>query len=351
MFRKYAAGLIGLFALAITAAHTAAYADAVEDFYKGKRITMIVGYGTGGGYDVYARVLARHMSKHIPGHPAIIIQNMPGAGSIRATNYLYNIAAKDGTVFGTFARNMAMIGLLKTNQNVQFDPAKFTWLGSSTSFENDAYLLLTRRDAKVKSIADATKPGGAPLVLGSTAEGVSSDTMPTILRDMLGFNIKTIAGYTDSGVLFLAMERGEIDGRTVGLSAVRSNKPDWLKPGGPMQALVVFGRATRHPDLPDAPTAREMARNDEDKALMELIEAPYLLSRPYAAPPDVPADRAKALQDAFLATHRDPEYLADAAKLDIDVSPIGGQVILDLISRLKKLPPETMKKVEKLIEG
>src|SRR3954452_15933448 len=145
-------GVTGI--LLATLLATPARADDVADFYKGKRINLVVSYGTGGGYDVYARVLARHMGRYIPGNPNIIVQNMPGAGSLRGTNYLYNVAAKDGTVFGTFARNMALLGLIKSNQNVQFDPAKFTWLGSSASFANDAYILLTRKDAKVKSVEE-----------------------------------------------------------------------------------------------------------------------------------------------------------------------------------------------------
>jgi tripartite-type tricarboxylate transporter receptor subunit TctC len=335
--------------LTVVLAAPQARADDVADFYKGKRINLIVSYGTGGGYDVYARVLARHMSKHIPGNPNIVIQNMPGAGSLRGANYIYNVAPKDGTVFGTFARNMALIGHLKTNQNVQFDPAKFTWLGSSTTLANDAYTLLVRRDAKIKSIDDARRRGGDPIILGSTAEGASSDAMAVLLREWLGFNVKVIPGYTDSGVLFLAIERGEVEGRTVGLSAVRANKPDWLKPGGLGRILVVFGRATRHPDFPDAPTARELARNAEDRNLIEIIEIPYALSRPYAAPPDVPADRAKALQEAFLATHKDPAYLEEAEKIGIDISPIGTQEVLGLIDRMAKTPADQLKRIEKLI--
>ena len=287
--------------------------------------------------------------KHIPGNPNIIVQNMPGAGSLRGANYLYNVAPKDGTAFGTFARNMPLLGLIKSNQNVQFDPAKFTWLGSSSSFANDAYLLLVRKDAAVKSVEDARRPGGPPIILGITAEGASSDAMGILLREWLGFNIKVIPGYTDSGVLFLAIERGEIDGRTVGLSAVRSNKPDWLKPNGLGRVLVVFGRGTRHPDFPDAPTARELARNAEDRSLIEIVEIPYALSRPYAAPPGVPEDRAKALQDAFMATHKDPAYLAEAEKLGIEVSPIGSEAVLEMIDKIAKTPPEQIKRIEKLI--
>jgi tripartite-type tricarboxylate transporter receptor subunit TctC len=333
------------------AALAPAAADPVADFYKGKRITLIVSYGTGGGYDVYGRMLARYMSKYIPGNPSIIVQNMPGAGSLRGANFLYNVAPKDGTAFGIFARNMPLLGLLKTAQSVQFDPTKFTWLGSSSSYADDAYLLIVRRDAHVKTIEEARQADKSPLVLGSTAEGTSSDAMAILLRELLGFNIKVVSGYTDSGVLFLAIERGEVEGRTVGLSSVRSNHPDWLKPGGLVKPLVVFGRATRHPDFPDVPLARELAKNDQDRKLIEIVDAPYQLSRPFAAPPGVPADRAKALQEAFLATHKDPEYIADAERMHIDVSPIGGADVLKLINGIAATPPDELKKVERLIES
>jgi tripartite-type tricarboxylate transporter receptor subunit TctC len=328
-----------------------AKADDVADFYKGKRVTMIVSYGPGGGYDVYARVLSRHLSRHIPGNPSIVVQNMPGAGSLRGANYIYNVAPKDGTAFGTFARNMALIGQLKTSQNVQFDPAKFTWLGSSSSLANDAYVLILRRDAKVKSIEDARRKGGPPMILGSTAEGTSSDAMGILLREWLGFNVKVIPGYTDSGILFLAIERGEVEGRTVGLSSVKANKPDWLKPNGLVRVLVSMGRATRFPEFPDAPTTRELAKNPEDRNLIEILEIPYALSRPYAAPPGVPEDRAKALQAAFMATHRDPAYLADAAKTGVEVSPISGAEIRKLIDQIARTPPAQLKRIEALISA
>jgi tripartite-type tricarboxylate transporter receptor subunit TctC len=328
-----------------------AQADEVADFYKGKRINLIVSYGPGGGYDVYARVLARHIGRHIPGNPTIVVQNMPGAGSLRGANFLYNVAPKDGTVFGTFARNIAMLGLVKTGQNVQFDPMKFTWLGSSSSLANDAYVLIVRRDAKVKSIDEARRPGGPPLILGSTAEGASSDAMGVLLREWLGFNLKVIPGYTDSGVLYLAIERGEVEGRTSGLSSVRANKPDWLKPNGFARVMVVFGRGTRFPDFPDAPTARELAKNAEDRNLIEILEIPYALSRPYAAPPGVPPERAQALQQAFMATQKDPAYLADAQKVGIEISPVGGAEIRKLINQIANTPPAQLKRIESLISA
>ena len=342
--------LCAAFILAIAAlVTTAAQADEVAEFYKGKRVTLLVSYGPGGGYDVYARVLARHIGRHIPGNPNIVVQNMPGAGSLRGANYLYNVAPKDGTFFGTFARNMPMLGLLKSGQNIQFDPRKFTWLGSSSSLQNDAYVLILRRDAKVKTIEDARRAGGQPIILGSTAEGTSSDAMGVLLREWLGFNLKVIAGYTDSGVLFLAIERGEVDGRTVGLSSVRANKGEWLKPNGFARVMVVFGRATRFPEFPDAPTARELAKNTADRNLIEILEMPYALSRPYAAPPEVPPERARALQQAFMAAHKDPAYLADAEKVGIEVSPIDGDAIRKLIEQIASTPADQLKRIESLI--
>ncbi len=339
-----------LFAASFSLASSAAAQDAAS-FYKGKQISLIVGYGPGGGYDVYGRLMAKHLSRYIPGNPNIIVQNMPGAGSLVATNYLYRIAPKDGSVLGTFARNMPLVGLIGTKQNVKFDPLHFTWLGSSTSYANDAYMLLVRKAAPVKSLGDLRQAGGVPLVIGSTAEGASSDAMPTVMRDLMGLNIKTISGYTDSSQLFLAMDRGEIDGRTVGLSAVRSVKPTWLTPDGPMRVLVAFGRETRHADYPDVPIARELAKGERERQLIEAIEVPYKLSRPFAAPPGVPAERAKALQVAFMAVHEDKQFLADAEKASVDISPISAAEVMELIRRVADTPPDMLRSIEKLIEG
>jgi len=331
----------------------AACAQDLASFYKGKTVTVLVGYGPGGGYDTYARLLSRVIGKYIPGNPNVVVQNMPGAGSLRVVNYLYNTAPKDGTVIGTFARNIPLLGLTESGKNVQFDPRKFAWLGSSSSFADDAYILIARRDAGVKSIDDALKPRGPPLLVGSTADSASSDsnTMAVVLRDLLGFNIKLVTGYVDSGQLFLAMERGEIEARTTDLAAVQSNKPDWIKPGGPMKVLVIFGRQARHPSFPDAPIATELAKTQADKLLIKALEAPYAMSRPFAAPPGVPADRADALQTAFLAAHKDSDYLTVAAQLKIDVSPIGGEQVLKLVDQIAETPKDQLESLEKLIKG
>src|SRR5882724_10548719 len=326
-----------------------ARADEVADFYRGKQVNLVVGYGPGGGYDIYARLLARHLGRFIPGTPNVIVQNMPGAGSLRAVNYLYKVAPKDGTVIALFSRNMPLIGLLGGNANAQFDPRRFTWLGSTSSFVNDAYILIVRKDAPVKSIDEARRHDLPPLVLGGTAEGATGNDVPIILRDTIGLHVKQDVGYPDSPAIFLAIERGEVHGRTVDLSSVKSVKPEWLKPDSGYRVLVQFARMTRHPDFPDVPTARELAKDDKARALIELAELPYTLSRPFAAPPDVPKDRAKALQAAFLAVHGDPQYLEDAAKLRVDVSPIGADGVLNAIERIANAQPELLEYVRKLL--
>src|SRR5262245_35574356 len=284
--------------IAAVCAAVPAHADAVADFYKGKQINLIVGYGPGGGYDIYARLLARHFGRFVPGAPNIIVQNMPGAGSLRAVNYLYNVAPKDGSAIAMFSRNMPLIGLLGGNSNVQFNPRKLTWLGSPSSFVNDAYILIVRKDAPVKTIDEARRQDMPALVLGGSAEGSTGNDVPVLLRDTIGLHIKQVVGYPDSNAIFLAIERGEVHGRTVDLSSVKSVKPEWLKPDSGYRVLVQFARITRHPDFPDVPTARELAKNEAARALIELVELPYTLSRPVAAPPDVPKDRARALQAA-----------------------------------------------------
>ncbi len=195
---------------------------------------------------------------------------------------------------------------------LRFDARTLTWLGSSSSYENDAYFLFVRKDAKVNSIEAARRPGGPPLILGGTGEGATGNDVALMLRDALGLNIRLITGYPGGGSVYIAVDRGEVDGRLVGISATQSSHPQWLAPNSNMLKLLQFARVTRHQDYPDMPTARELALDDDKRALIELAELPYRLSRPFAAPPGLPPERAKALQTAFLAVHRDPLYLADA---------------------------------------
>jgi tripartite-type tricarboxylate transporter receptor subunit TctC len=349
MFARWAASVAVAAVSALVLGGLPARADEVADFYRGRQVDVIVGYGPGGGYDIYARLLARHLGRFIPGAPDVIVRNMPGAGSLRAVNYLYKIAPKDGATIGTFSRNMPLIGLLGGNADAQFDPRRFTWLGSSSSFVNDAHVLIVRKDAPVKSIEEARRQDLAPLVLGGNVEGGTANDVPIILRDTIGLHVKQVVGYPDSAAIYLAIERGEVHGRTVDLSSVKSMRPEWLKPDGDFRVLVQFARTTRHPDFPDVPTARELAKNDTARARIELAELPYALSRPFAAPPDVPLERANALQRAFLAVHRDPQYLVEAARLKLDVSPIVGDEVLQAIDRIARASPELLDYVRKLL--
>jgi len=344
MWTRWAA-MLAFLALAAPQAR----ADAVADFYRGKLIRVVVGFGSGGGYDVYARLLSRHLGKYIPGNPTLVVQNMPGAGSLRAANFIYTAAPRDGTTIGTFSRDMPLLAVMGTNAGVQFDPRRFTWLGSSSSFRDDAYVLIVRSDAPAKSIAEARRPGGPMLVLGGSGEGAPGNDVPMILRDTLGLNVRVVGGYPDTAAMFLAMERGEVHGRTVDLSSLRTFRSHWLMPGGGMRVLLQFARATRHPDFPDIPTARELAPTDAARALIELTELPYALARPFAAPPDVPPDRAQALQAAFLAMHQDPQYLEEAARFRLDVSPIGGGDILRTIERITGASSDVVDHLKRLL--
>jgi tripartite-type tricarboxylate transporter receptor subunit TctC len=328
-----------------------ACADTVADFYKGRTITLIVGYGPGGGYDLFARLMARHLGRYIPGNPTVVVQNMPGAGSLRATNFLYAVAPRDGSAIGSFARDMPLLAILRANAAAVFDPRKFTWLGSSSDFSRDAYVLMVRKDAPVTSIEDARRPGGPPIIVGGTGEGTSGSDIPLVLRDALGINIKLVTGYPDNGAIFLAVDRGEVNGRTADLSSMRSLKPEWLLPDGRMRALVQFARATRHPEFADVPTARELASDEDARALIEFAELSYKMSRPFAAPPGVPAERAQALRRAFDAVHNDRQYLEDAAKLKVEVSPIGGQEVLQEIDRIAATPPSILDHLRRLFIG
>ena len=343
MLRIAAAAALLVFAAGL------ARADPVAEFYKGKQVNLIVGFGTGGGYDVYGRVFARHLGRHIPGNPSVVVQNMPGAGSLRAVNFIANSAPRDGTAIATFARDMPLLSIIGHNPNARFDARMLTWLGSSSSYENDAYFLFVRNDAKVNSLEAARRPGGPPLILGGTGEGATGNDVALLLRDALGLNIRLITGYPGGGSVYIAVDRGEVDGRLVGISATQSSHPQWLAPNSNMLKLLQFARVTRHQDYPDIPTARELALDKDKRALIELAELPYRMSRPFAAPPGLPSDRAKALQTAFLAVHRDPLYLADAERLKIEVSPIDGAAVLRAIDELAGAPPEMLAVMGKII--
>jgi len=327
---------------------TGSNADPVADFYKGKQIQMIVGHSPGGGYDIYARLLARHLSPYVPGNPAIVVQNMTGAASLISANYVYGKAPKDGTVIGMIDRGLPLMAILGTNPNVRFDPAKFTWLGSASSFADDAFLLIARKDAAIKTVEDARQSSGTKLMVGVTADGATDKDVAVLFRDVLGFNLKIIAGYRGGNEISLALDRGEVDARLTALSGANASRPAWFLPDSPMHVLVQFARATRHPRFSDVRTARELAPDPASLTLVELAELPYSISRPVAAPPGLPVGRATALAGAFRAVQRDAQYLEDAASLRLDVSPIDGDEVLRAIEAVAGAPPDFLEYARKL---
>lgn len=327
---------------------TQACADTAADFFKGKQVQLLVGYGPGGGYDVYARLLARHMGKYIPGQPSLAVQNMPGAASLIAANYIFNKAPRNGTVFGIIDRGLPLMAVVKSNPNVQFDPAKFTWLGSSSNGLDDAFVLMTRKDAQAKSLDDIRRKDGPKVMIGVTGKGATDTEVAKLLRDVVRLNVQIFPGYPSGNDINLAVDRGEVDARPTTYSSLFSTKPDWLKPDSNMHILVAMGRDTRMPQYPDVPLVRELVSDPKDKDLVELADMPFRAPWPWAAPPDVPADRAKALREAFLATSKDATYRAEAAKLFLDVTPMNGEDILAMIKRASEFAPDVLERMRVL---
>ncbi len=331
-------------ALSAVALHVhSAAADPVADFYAKKPIRMLIGFSTGGGYDLYARLLARYMGKHIPGNPTILPENMPGAGSLRVANYLYNVAPKDGTVFGTFNRGLAMEGLLNHSPGLNYDATKFNWLGSIT---NEVSVCAFRKESGIATWQDMlTKP----YVVGGTASGADTDIYPTVLKNAFDLKLKLITGFPGGTDVGLAMERHEVDGRC-GWSwstlmsrdrALYENKDIFV----PIQLALV-----KHPDLPNVPLITELSADPKIVAVMKLIASRQTMARPFAAPPGLPADRAAALKTGFDETMKDPDFLAEAKKLDLEVMPVGSADLTILVKQLADSPPDVLELASKLLQ-
>jgi len=331
---RVVAALAGL-SILIGAAQDRARAQSVEEFYKGKSITLAIGFSSGGGYDLYARHLARHIGKHIPGNPTIVPQNMPGAGSLRAANFIYTAAPKDGTVFGTFARTTGINPLLESGAT--FDGTKFSWLGSVT---DDVSLCLTWHTTGIKTWDDFLKK---PSNLGGQGPSSEPDIFARLYKNVFNAPIKLVPGYPGTNEITLAMERGEVDGLCgVSWSTVKTRHAQWLK--DKKINLVSQASFKKVPEIGDVPLVMEQTQDKEKLQILKLFLAAQEMARPFAAPPGIPADRKAALVAAFDATMKDPEYLADAKKLEIDVNPVRGKEIEELLAELYATPKEVLKK-------
>lgn len=332
--------------LALATAADAAFGQSVEQFYQGRRVTLIVGTSPGGINDISARFVARHLGRYIPGHPTIVVENQPGAGGIAAANRLYNVFARDGSLIAKLERAVPLVAIAG-DPAVNFDPLKFTWLGSLSSYAHDAYLLLLMATNPIKSVSELKEPGKS-ITLGGDNAASSNFIFANIAKDILGLNIKIVGGYSGAAPMFLAMQRGELDGQIIGYSSVRTGQRD-LWAGHRFRPLLQFGRATRLADLPDVPTAHELTKDPRVLALLDFAELQFFMALPFAAPPDIPADRAAALQTAFMKMCTDPTVLAEADKLGIEMSPIDGTTMLNAIARAAATPREVVERYNTLV--
>ena len=317
-------------------------AESVADFYKGKTITLYIGYSAGGGYDTYARTIGRVIGRHIPGNPKVIAKNKPGAGSLKLTNELYNSLPKDGTVIGTFGRGMVMEPLFG-NKKARFDPSKFTWLGSAN---NEVSVCIAWHESPIQTLNDFLT---MPMIVGGTGPGADTDVFPKVLNNIIGTKLRLVTGYPGGNDINLAIERGEVQGRCgYSWSSLKSRFPKWLT-GKKVQILLQMSTA-KHPDLPDVPFVMDLAKTDRDRKVLELIFARQAWGRPFVAPPGVPADRAKALQAAFMATMKDADFLADAKKQKLEIAPISGEKINQLIAALYASPKDLVEAAKEAAE-
>ena len=316
-------------------------AQSPADFYRGKTVSLIVGYPPGGGYDVYARAIARHMGRHLAGQPAIIVRNQPGAASLAFANELFQIHPQDGSVFGTFARSVPIDRLLG-RPAANFDPTKFNWIGSANA---EVSICTVWHGLGLSSVQDFI---ARPIIFGANSAGSESHAYPTILNNLLGAKFKIVTGYRGTGDLMMAMERGETQGRCgMTWSALKSTLPEWVRDKKVYIALQFA--VEKHPELQDVPLVTEIARNDLERQALELILAGQAMGRPFAAPPNVPADLVAALRNAFDATLVDAQFALEADKQGLEIFPVSGGRLQELVTQMFAAPVEAVEAARKAV--
>jgi tripartite-type tricarboxylate transporter receptor subunit TctC len=314
-----------------------ASADAVSDFYKDRNVDLIVGYNPGGGYDAYTRLLGRHIGKYIPSKPTVVVKNMPGAGSLKSANYLFNVAPKDGSVFGMFAGGIAMDALIG-GKKTEFDPRQFNWLGSMTETSSACWAW---KDSGFKTLDDVKKK---EFVVGATSGGSSTFAWPTSMNAFLGTKFKVIPGYGGTKGITLAVERGELQGLCgYFISSIRSSKPDWLRDN--KVVMLVQEANERHPDFPNVPTVFEYAKDAESKQALKLVFGWQVMGRPFTLPPGVPADRVAALRKSFETTLKDKDFLADADRSKLLIAPRTHQQVMAYLNDAWQTPKDIIRSV------
>jgi tripartite-type tricarboxylate transporter receptor subunit TctC len=323
-----AAGL--LFAAQI-AGGVQATAQTLEAFFRAQPFTIVVGYPPGAGYDMYARLIAREMGKYLPGTPKVVVQNMPGAGSLTAANYLYNIAKQDGSVIGTFSRGMTMLPLVDST-GVRYETLKFNWIGSPSG---EVSLAISWHDSGVNKFDDLRTKGMTSATSGPGSDG---NIYGRVLNTVLGTKIKTVTGYQGSAESMLAMERKEVDGATsVSYAAIKTAHKDWIE--NKKINLLAQHALKANPELKGVPVIVDFAKSEDDRRVLEMVFGRQAIGYPYTAPPNVPADRLEAIRKAFQATLQDPEFLAATAKAGLLVDGMTGQQLQALLQSLYSMPP------------
>jgi tripartite-type tricarboxylate transporter receptor subunit TctC len=316
-------------------------AEPVADFYRGKSITMLIGYTSGGGYDIYARVLSRHMGRHLPGNPSIVPQNMPGAGSLRLANFLYNAAPRDGTSIGMIGRGLAAEPLIGTSAT-QYDGRKFTWLGSGS---DQVSLCVTWHSSPVKTWDDMR---AKPFSVAGEGSGSDPDIFAVVLKNLMGVRLRLVSGYPGGPEMNLAMERGEVDGRCGwSWTSIKITRPDWLD--NRRINLLVQMALQKNADIPQVPLIMDLADTDRERQILRLVLSHQQMGWPFVAPPGLSAERAQALRRAFDETMKDPEFLAEAKERQLEVNPMSGPAIDKLVGELYQTPPDVIAATKKVI--
>jgi hypothetical protein len=330
-----------LLVAAVAMSASIARAENAVDFFKGRSISMIIGYSVGGGYDAYARLLAHHIGRHIPGEPSIVPQQMTGAGSLRAANYLFSVAPKDGSVLGTFSRSMGIAPLLG---QAEFDSRKFTWLGSMT---DDDTTCVTWNSSPIKTWSDFLSK---PSKLGGLGADADPDIWALLYKNVFGAKARLVSGYPGTNDVVLAMERGEVDGLCgLSWSTIKTRHAEWLT--GHAVNIIVQAALKKEPEIAAVPLATDLVSGPEQLQIIRLLLASQAMARPFAAPPELAADRKSALIAAFDATMRDADFLAEAQKLNFEIHPVSAATIDSLLAEVYATPKDVLSRAAKAISS
>ncbi len=340
MSSRMPSGRALLVAAACLTANAATAQESVEAFYRGKTVTITVGSAAGGGYDTYARLVGRHLGRHIPGNPTIVVQNIPGAGSNKAASYVALQAPKDGTAIGAI-QSGAILQPLISDQPIPHDPSKFVMLGSAN---RSVYLCVVRADAPVKTFQEAFDK---EVIIGTSGEGATLREMPIMLINVLGVKLRIIGGYAGSREIIVAMERNEVQGMCgMDWSSLATQQRNWISSG--FVRLLAQEDLAGHPEMNrmGVPLTISFAKTEDDRQVMEMIYSQNLFGRPYLVPPGVPAERVRALRAALASMLKDRALLADAERSGLDIGPMGGEELQALVARLYALPPRIIERAK-----